>query len=367
MNWVQNTLRAGLSLEQRLFRRRVGVLASALLLVAGAARAEFSASAVYRGASPSVVVIFGFDSAGNTSSGTGSIVTREGIVLTNHHVIFDAKTGRPYKNIRVVLKPERVTGDVKIDLKDHYSVRVVSRDESLDLALLQILGAPKNLSVLPLGDSEHVDVGTSVAAIGHPGGGGLWTLTTGTISSRRRDGTRDVFQTDAAINPGNSGGPLLDGQANLIGINTFVRRVNKQGLPLEGLNYSLRSSLARNWMASRGVQVAMAEPVADRYEAPAAPSQPAPAPRSEPAAEPQWDTPPAPTPAPTPTTPESAPQMRNDPPTVKDEPREFTGPRGERMYGVPDRDFTLKKAGRVLWQKVMKNAEGAFDDLDSEF
>ncbi len=337
------------------------VFAIAMLLEATAAQAEFSAASVYRSASPSVVVIYGFDSANQGSSGTGSLVTSDGMVLTNNHVIFNAKTGRPYSNIRVFFKPDRITGDVSVDLKESYPIRIVARDATLDLAIIQVQGAPRNVPLLELGDSEVVSVGASVAAIGHPGGGGLWTLTTGTISSRRKDGTRDVFQTDAAINPGNSGGPLLDGNAHLIGVNTFVRRVNKQGLPLEGLNYSLRSRFVRDWMGRQGVRVAYATAVQqDPVPAASPPSQPT---QAEPAQS-------------APMRPE--PEVRIDPvapivPSAKtpkpqpDESRAFKGPNGEQMYGVPQRNFSLMGASKEVYERAFKKANEAFDELDAEF
>jgi S1-C subfamily serine protease len=234
--------------------RFFSVVLLALCVIGSAASAtNFSAANVYREASPSVVVIFGFDKSGSGSSGTGTVITGGGLILTNNHVIFDAKRKRAYSNIQIFLKPARVSGDDKQDLKTPLKVRVVARDSALDLALLQLVSPPQNLVPVSIGNSEVVEIGESVAAIGHPGGGGLWTLTTGTISSSRKEGQRDVFQTDAAINPGNSGGPLLDAEAHLIGVNTFVRRVNKQGLPLEGLNYSLRSALALSWLACRAI------------------------------------------------------------------------------------------------------------------
>ncbi len=323
----------------------------ALVLAGSTAQADFSAADVYREAASAVVVIFGFDSRGNGSSGTGSVVTRDGLVLTNNHVIYDPKTKGTYANIRVFFKPKHITGDVKHDLREPYAVRVVSRDPRLDLALLQVLGVPKNLSLLRLGDSESVEIGSPVAAIGHPGGGGLWTLTTGTISSARKDRQRDIFQTDTAINPGNSGGPLLDADAHLVGVNTFVRRVNAQGLPLEGLNYSLRSALARRWMASQGVEVPIAGSTRPR-------SAPAPAARE---------------PEPERRRPEVSPVPQREaapasvPPAAQDQPHEFTGPSGEKMYGVPDHDFDLMGAHKAVYEAAVKHANDAFDELDSQF
>jgi serine protease Do len=336
----------------------VALLAAIPLLVATtAAHAEFSAASIYRSASPSVVVIFGFDTQGNGSSGTGSLVGRDGMILTNSHVIFDPRTKKPYANIRVFFKPSTITGDVGKDLRDPYPIRVVAQDEALDLAVVQAQGAPGNLPILRMGDSERVDVGSSVAAIGHPGGGGLWTLTTGTISSRRRDAARDIFQTDAAINPGNSGGPLLDENAFLIGVNTFVRRVNAQGLPLEGLNYSLRSNLVRQWLGEQGVKVAVATPV--QQQTPPTPSEPALPAEPEPAVPAEPKRKPAPPSEPVPLEPPG--------PSQPDQPRTFQGPNGEEMYGVPQRDFSLMGASKEVYERVFQKANEAFDELDAQF
>lgn len=78
------------------------MIGAALVLAGSTAQADFSAADVYREAASAVVVIFGFDSRGNGSSGTGSVVTRDGLVLTNNHVIYDPKTKGTYANIRVV-------------------------------------------------------------------------------------------------------------------------------------------------------------------------------------------------------------------------------------------------------------------------
>ena len=342
----------------------LGLLAAALLaalLSAETASAEFSAASIYRNAAPSVVVIFAFDSQGNGSSGTGSLVSRDGMILTNNHVIFDPKTRKPFTNIRVFFKPSFITGDVEQDLRDPHAIRVVAMDEALDLAVVQVQGAAANLPVLPIGDSEAVDVGSSVAAIGHPGGGGLWTLTTGTISSRRRDASRDIFQTDAAINPGNSGGPLLDENARLIGVNTFVRRVNAQGLPLEGLNYSLRSSLVQQWLGGQGVRVVLAS---GAKTSPVAPAGSAPEPVT-PDAAPQA----APAPPPVAPAPDAGPAIPHGPltaPAPEAAPHAFKGPNGEEMYGVPQRDFSLMGASKEIYERVFRNANDAFDELDAE-
>lgn len=368
-------------------------LASTLLLVASAASA-FSPAQVYREAAGSVVLIFGFEDSGAGSSGTGSILTSDGLVLTNNHVIARGDSGKLYSNLVVYFKPSPISGDNKKDLKKPYLVDVVARDADLDLALLRVKNAPPGLRPLPIGDSEEVDIGEDVAAIGHPGGGGLWTLTTGTVSSKRRDQRRDIFQTDTAINPGNSGGPLLDQHARLVGVNTFVRRVNEQGLPLEGLNYSLRSSLALAWVNRQGagrvgaVSRASAQAPAPA-PAPAPRAEPAPAPRAEPTPEPE----PAPRaepapesrddlapprmlgdePAPAPSEPAPAPQRAEPlppPPPAEPEAREFVGPDGTRMYGVPNLENDLNESlmqVREAYAELTKRRDQSINEMEKLF
>jgi serine protease Do len=338
--------------------------------------AAFSAANVYRQASPSVVLIFGFDDSGQGSSGTGSIISRDGLVLTNNHVIANAETKRLHPNLVVYFKPQPISGDNRKDLKKPYLVDVIARDPELDLALLRVKQPPAGLQPISIGDSEEVDIGESVAAIGHPGGGGLWTLTTGTVSSKRQDQQRGIFQTDTAINPGNSGGPLLDEYARLVGINTFVRRTNAAGLPLEGLNYSLRSALALRWVNQQGVSRVAAVSRATMADA-SPPPAPAPAPRPTPA-----PSRPAPEPEPAPTLePEPEPRARQSepepppapapPPSPEPEPdpgaREFVGPDGSTMYGVPNPDIDLHEAltrARKQYADLIKRADDSIDEMD---
>ena len=377
------------ALRRRRLRVCAAVLASILLWFAPSAQA-FSAAEVYREAASSVVLIFGFEDNGAGSSGTGSILTPDGLVLTNNHVIARGESGKLYSNLVVYFKPSPISGDNTKDLKKPYLVDVVARDAGLDLALLQVKNPPPGLRPLPIGDSEEVDIGENVAAIGHPGGGGLWTLTTGTVSSKRRDQKRDIFQTDTAINPGNSGGPLLDEYARLVGVNTFVRRVNEQGLPLEGLNYSLRSSLAVAWVNRQGAGRVGAVSRASAQAVAPAPS-PEPTPRAEPAPSVEREPTPRDEPAP-----ESSPEPREDvapsrmlgdeptpalpprraepvpPPPLPVEPeaREFVGPDGTRMYGVPnlenDLDESLMQV-REAYAELTKRRDKSIDEMEKLF
>ncbi|MEM6531442.1 MAG: trypsin-like peptidase domain-containing protein [Myxococcota bacterium] len=228
--------------------------AAALVLFSAPAFA-FSPKEVYRDASPGVVLVLGADKGGAGSGGTGSIISADGKVITNAHVVINDKTGQPYSQLFIFLKPAKITGDNKRDLVNRYKARVLnySPAKSLDLALLQIENPPPNMRVIAFADPDKVEIGDEVAAIGHPEGGGTWTLTTGTVSTMianygRVEG-KHVFQTEASVNRGNSGGPLLDAEGNMIGINTMIARKGAGGIAITDVNFSLKSSVAVKWLA----------------------------------------------------------------------------------------------------------------------
>jgi len=142
--------------------------------------------------------------------GSGFLITADGKILTNNHVVANER-------------------QLEVTLSDQtrYKATLLSRDEANDVALLQITPRGK-LPTLHLGDSDALQVGQKVLAIGNPFGL-QGTLTVGIVSSLGRSirGDNDqtlegLIQTDAAINPGNSGGPLLDSAGNVVGINTAI-------------------------------------------------------------------------------------------------------------------------------------------------
>jgi serine protease Do len=144
-------------------------------------------------------------------SGTGFLIDKEGYILTNNHVVDNADT------ITITLQNEK-----------EYEAELIGSDSKTDIALLKIKqqsGDSANFPYLILGDSEKVEVGEWVVAIGNPFGLDH-TVTTGVVSAKARNigaGPYDEFiQTDASINPGNSGGPLLDMEGKVIGINTAI-------------------------------------------------------------------------------------------------------------------------------------------------
>jgi len=203
-------------------------------------------------------MIIGYSNSGQQGSGgTGSIIRQDGLVLTNAHVVIDEQTGKPYPRLTIYLKPDRVTGDPKADLSRGNKARVVAYSHPLDLALLKLDGASGPYPVLEFDDSDRAEIGDRVVAIGHPEQGGLWTLTTGTISAEfdnfNATKGKSVFQTETGLNRGNSGGPLLDTDGRMIGVNTAIARVAPDGQPITSISFSLKSNVAMRWLHDQDV------------------------------------------------------------------------------------------------------------------
>ncbi len=194
-------------------------------------------SAVAQSVSPSVVsvtatqtatpttTLFGFNTGPSTSedSGTGIILSADGLIVTNHHVIPDGTT-----SVSVTLSDGTTYNNVEI-------VGTTSDSSSLDIAFLKItnLGSRKLVPAV-IGDSSQMKIGSAVVAIGNALGQFQNTVTSGIISGYGRsiqasdstgsteENLTDLFQTDAAINEGNSGGPLVNLSGQVIGINTAI-------------------------------------------------------------------------------------------------------------------------------------------------
>lgn len=164
--------------------------------------------------------------------GSGVIVTKDGYILTNNHVVDSADA-------------------VKVTLPDgrEFTAKVVGRDPKSDVAVVKIDAG--NLPIVPMADSDKARVGDIVLAIGNPFGVGQ-TVTTGIVSATGRGNMgiqdyEDFIQTDAAINPGNSGGALVDVEGRLIGINTAILSHSGGN---QGIGFAIPSDLARNVMDS---------------------------------------------------------------------------------------------------------------------
>ena len=162
------------------------------------------------------------------SLGSGVVVSPEGYILTNNHVV-DGAT-----DVRVTLSDKR-----------EFQGRVVGTDPKTDIAVLKI--AASNLSPITIGDSSKAEVGDTVLAIGDPFGVGE-TVTKGIVSATGRgnlgiEDYEDFIQTDAPINPGNSGGALINDRGELVGINTAILTHGSGGN--QGIGFAVPSNLAR--------------------------------------------------------------------------------------------------------------------------
>jgi S1-C subfamily serine protease len=197
----------------RLRRTMLACLLPTLLPIAFG-QTSFTTAQIAKSVSPSVVVIQGKTDSGDVL-GSGFIISKDGKIATNLHVIRDMKTA----------SVQLANGEL------FHSVSVLATDERRDLAVLKIAGS--NLPVLELGDSDALTVGEPLVIVGSPRGL-EGTVTAGILSSIRDSGDGfKVLQTDAAVNPGNSGGPLANNKGQAIGVVSFKLRSS------EGLNFAI--------------------------------------------------------------------------------------------------------------------------------
>ncbi len=174
------------------------------------------------------------------SAGTGMVISPNGLVLTNNHVIAGAT------NVAVTLD-----GQTKALPAD-----VLGTDPSHDMALLKIVNPPKGLDAVTFGNSSALVPGDAVVAIGNALGlsAGSPTVTSGIVSALGRQVTADIpntnqtetlinmIQTDAAINPGNSGGPLVDSSGNVVGMNTATAGTTSEGTQAQNIGFAIPAS-----------------------------------------------------------------------------------------------------------------------------
>ena len=193
---------------------------------------------VAKRSTPAIVGVISFrevENGDHRQEGSGFIFRKDGHILTNEHVIRDAKT------VRVRLLDE-----------SEFDAKMVGVDRNTDIAVLKI-DAKKDLPTLPLANSEEVRVGQFAIAIGNPFQLN-YTVTIGTVSGKGRSFLRDIgiiryqdfIQTDAWINTGNSGGPLLNIHGEVIGINSLIRRADNTratGAVRAGAGFAISSNL----------------------------------------------------------------------------------------------------------------------------
>jgi S1-C subfamily serine protease len=195
---------------------------------------KFDPAAIYQRDAPSVVTIlsiFGgggglFGAGAQVGQGSGFVISRNGEIATNAHVVTDGE-GNSIKKAKEVY--------VEFANRERVSAKVVGFDPNADVALLRIDPGDRDLHALPLADSDKIAVGEPVAAIGSPFGEPQ-SLSVGVVSGTGRSidsltgfSISGVIQTDAAINKGNSGGPLLDSAGRVLGINSQIRSSTGSG------------------------------------------------------------------------------------------------------------------------------------------
>jgi 2-alkenal reductase len=207
---------------------------------------SFNPGAIYEDAAPGVVTIisiFGgadqaglFGGGGAAGQGSGFVISGDGEILTNAHVVTDADAG--------TTTPIHEAKEVYVQFADRNQVpaEVLGFDPYADVALLKVDPEGLDLEPLELGSSEDLAVGSPVAAIGSPFGEAQ-SLSTGIVSALDRSiesltefSIDGAIQTDASINPGNSGGPLLDAEGRVIGIN---QQINTTSGGNEGVGYAV--------------------------------------------------------------------------------------------------------------------------------
>lgn len=184
---------------------------------------------------------FGYGFGGGTpsqskSTGTGVVITKDGYIVTNAHVIYDTQYGSGLADsISVLMNDEK-----------SYDAEVIGYDTDCDLAVLKI--DADNLTAAEFGDSDNLRLGESVIAIGNPLGFELMnTVTKGIVSGKNRqitinDKSMNLIQTDAAINSGNSGGPLIDMNGKVIGINSSKMSSSYSATSIEGIGFAIPSN-----------------------------------------------------------------------------------------------------------------------------
>ena len=222
------------------------------------------------------VNIFG-QTTTSAASGSGFVLSREGYIATNYHVIESA------------VNDSSVTIQVSFANGEKYDAKLVGGEKDNDVAVLKIEAA--GLTPVTLGDSSKLVVGEAVYAIGNPLGELTYSLTDGIVSAldrlitttgtdesgRQTSTTLNVLQTNCAINPGNSGGPLFDSYGNVIGITTAKYTQSSSGVNAEGLGFALPINDVKDILADliahgyvtgkhyMGVQVVNVSSEAQRY------------------------------------------------------------------------------------------------------
>ncbi len=200
-----------------------------------------AAADLYKRVAPGVVVVV----VAGGAIGSGSIISADGNVITNWHVI------RDHPSAGIYFKPP---GQGEIAAANRFEADVIKVDEVADLALLKLRAVPRGYPVLSLASMSDVDIAMDVHAVGHPLRH-YWTYTRGTVSQVRKDyqwiteakemHSAEVIQTQTPINPGNSGGPLFSDAGKIIGVNSLVSPDS------QGMNFAVSVGQVKKFLKSK--------------------------------------------------------------------------------------------------------------------
>jgi S1-C subfamily serine protease len=226
-------------------------------VVVEAEEGAFDAQSIFESASPGVVTVTSifegeqlgglFGGGGGTGppagQGAGFVVSEDGEIVTNAHVVTDAQASGPNEDL-----DEAPEVYVQFPDRNQVPAEIIGFDAFADVALLEVDPEGLDIQPLELGDSDEVEVGDEVAAIGSPFGQ-TSSLSVGVVSANDRSiesltsfQIDQAIQTDASINPGNSGGPLLDADGRVIGIN---QQINTRSGGNEGVGFAVPSNLVK--------------------------------------------------------------------------------------------------------------------------
>jgi S1-C subfamily serine protease len=226
-------------------------------VVVEAEEGAFDAQSIFESASPGVVTVTSifegeqlgglFGGGGGTGppagQGAGFVVSEDGEIVTNAHVVTDAQASGPNEDL-----DEAREVYVQFPDRNQVPAEIIGFDAFADVALLEVDPEGLDIQPLELGDSDEVEVGDEVAAIGSPFGQ-TSSLSVGVVSANDRSiesltsfQIDQAIQTDASINPGNSGGPLLDADGRVIGIN---QQINTRSGGNEGVGFAVPSNLVK--------------------------------------------------------------------------------------------------------------------------
>jgi S1-C subfamily serine protease len=201
-------------------------------------------SSLYKKIADSVVLITNGDSIGS-----GSVIDEDGRILTNWHVVDGAKT------VGVIFRPPTFSN---VSESEEFVADVIRVNEEMDLALIKLRKVSREFTPIKLASAQSIEIAMDVHAVGHPRGN-FWSYTKGVLSQVRPNFNwsssdqlkhkADVLQTQTPINPGNSGGPLMNDNAEIVGVNSFIDAKS------QGLNFAVAVTSVEEFLSQRNTHV----------------------------------------------------------------------------------------------------------------